>query len=271
LLSKGDVIIKNPSDFIGSALGTSEQQTRAILQSAEGCVLVIDEAYLLNSSAGGGGSRSGGGMGTQDPYKAAVIDTIVEQVQGRPGDDRSVLLLGYRNEMEAMFSSCNPGLSRRFQLENAFIFEDYNDDSLLRILMASCKKDELKISLELGTQAIKKLLKAKEQPNFGNAGSVNNLLTNAKLKLQQRQSKLPRYEQNDELVASDFDIHENQEVTADEIFNGLVGFDQVIAKLKEYQNLIQLCKEEGRDPRNFIEFNFTFTGAPGKPHIASAY
>jgi len=62
LLSKGDVIIKIPSDFIGSTLGTSEQQTRSILQSA----------------GGGGSSSGGGGSGTQDPYKAAVIDTIVE-------------------------------------------------------------------------------------------------------------------------------------------------------------------------------------------------
>ena len=33
----------------------------------------------------------------------AVIDTIVAEVQSVPGEDRCVLLLGYRNEMEEMF------------------------------------------------------------------------------------------------------------------------------------------------------------------------
>lgn len=73
LLSKGDVVLKNPSDFVGDVLGSSEKATRAILKSAEGCVLVIDEAYSLYS----GGSS---GAGNNDPYKTAVVDTLVEQV-----------------------------------------------------------------------------------------------------------------------------------------------------------------------------------------------
>lgn len=77
LLSKGEVVLKSSSDFIGSALGSSEANTRAILSQAEGCVLVIDKAYGLNP-AGTGSAISVGG--TQDPYKTAVIDTIVEQV-----------------------------------------------------------------------------------------------------------------------------------------------------------------------------------------------
>ena len=83
LLSKGEVILKNSSDFIGSALGTSEANTRGILASAEGSVLVIDEAYALNPGGNGNGNSS------QDPYRSAVIDTIVEQVQGVPGEDRA--------------------------------------------------------------------------------------------------------------------------------------------------------------------------------------
>jgi hypothetical protein len=103
LLSKGDVILKNPSDFIGTVLGSSESQTRAILVEVEGLALVIDEAYLLCSASD-----------TLDPYKSAVTDIIVEQVQNRPGDDRAVVMLGYRKE--AMFKAANLGLARRFQL-----------------------------------------------------------------------------------------------------------------------------------------------------------
>lgn len=119
LLSKGKVVLKTASDFVGSALGESESRTRAILKASEGCVLVIDEAYSLKADSGLGAGRGG------DQYRAAVVDTLVEQVQNVPGEDRCVLLLGYRAEMEAFMRGANPGLAGRFALEDAFSFEDY--------------------------------------------------------------------------------------------------------------------------------------------------
>ena len=47
LLSKGEVHFKTVSDFLGDVIGSSEKNTRDILHAAEGCVLVIDEAYSL--------------------------------------------------------------------------------------------------------------------------------------------------------------------------------------------------------------------------------
>jgi hypothetical protein len=52
------------------------------------------------------------GAGSQtDPYKTAVIDTIVAEIQSVPGEDRCVLMLGYEAQMVEMFqvsrqSSC---------------------------------------------------------------------------------------------------------------------------------------------------------------------
>ena len=43
------VVIKNPADFVGSALGESEKNTKAILDAAVGKVLVIDEASIKSS------------------------------------------------------------------------------------------------------------------------------------------------------------------------------------------------------------------------------
>ena len=100
------VVIKNPADFIGSALGQSETNTKNILSTTVGKVLIIDEAYMLYSGSGGTGNQS-------DMYKTAVIDTIVAEVQSVPGEDRCVLLLGYEDEMRTMFQNVNPGLSRR--------------------------------------------------------------------------------------------------------------------------------------------------------------
>lgn len=69
-----------------------------------------------------------------------MIDTLVAKVQGVPGDDRCVLLLGYKDQMEAMMRKANPGLARRFQLSQAWEFEDYDKDQLLTIMTAAARK-----------------------------------------------------------------------------------------------------------------------------------
>ena len=174
--------MKNSSDFVGSALGTSQNITRGILTQAEGCVLVIDEAYGLDPSDGGGLNVS------QDPYKTAVIDTIVEQVQGVPGEDRAVVMLGYRDKMEKMLANANPGLARRFQMENAFNFGDYSDTSLVRIIQSMSKNQGIPLDVDTAVFAVMQLAKARAMPNFGNAGAVQNLLSQAKLCMAKRMS-----------------------------------------------------------------------------------
>jgi SpoVK/Ycf46/Vps4 family AAA+-type ATPase len=43
MISNGEVVVKNPSDFVGGVLGESEKNTKAILASTIGKVLIIDE------------------------------------------------------------------------------------------------------------------------------------------------------------------------------------------------------------------------------------
>ena len=94
-LSRGDVVLATPSDFVGSALGQSEEKTNALLDKARGCVLVIDEAYGLDPSSGNGNGAIAGG----DPFRGAVVDALVSRVQGEAGADVCVLLLGYERPM----------------------------------------------------------------------------------------------------------------------------------------------------------------------------
>jgi hypothetical protein len=43
------VVEKNPADFIGKALGESEQNTKSILANTVGKVLIIDEVSKCNT------------------------------------------------------------------------------------------------------------------------------------------------------------------------------------------------------------------------------
>lgn len=46
---------------------------------------------------------SGKNSGHTDSFKTTVIDTIVAEIQSVPGEDRCVLLLGYKEQMQEMF------------------------------------------------------------------------------------------------------------------------------------------------------------------------
>ena len=121
------VVVNNSTDFVGLHIGQSEARTRAILASTIGKVLVIDEAYGL---AGNSSLQQRG----PDRYRRAVIYTLVAEVQGGPGEDRCILLLGYKDQMEGMFRSVNPGLACRFPMSSAFEFEDYTEAQLSEII-----------------------------------------------------------------------------------------------------------------------------------------
>jgi SpoVK/Ycf46/Vps4 family AAA+-type ATPase len=50
VLSNGQVVYKTASDFTGSVVGESQKRTRAIIELAQGKVLLIDEAYVLSGN-----------------------------------------------------------------------------------------------------------------------------------------------------------------------------------------------------------------------------
>ncbi|KAK6496366.1 hypothetical protein TWF481_002391 [Arthrobotrys musiformis] len=259
LLSDGEVVVKNPADFVGSVLGASEANTKAILASTVGKVLIIDEAYMLSGGA--------------DPYKTAVIDTIVAEVQSTPGEDRCVLLLGYKDQMEEMFRDVNPGLARRFPLESAFVFEDFNDIELRRILDLKLKDVGFGATDQAKKIAMEVLNRARNRPNFGNAGEVDILLDRAKA-LHQKHLSAGETKNRDIFDAVDFDPDFDRGTRAAtnlaQLFQDVVGCENVIKQFEGYQTTAANMKALGMDPREQIPFNFLFKGPPGTGKTTTA-
>lgn len=260
---------KNPSDFVGAALGQSEQQTKGILAATVGKVLVIDEAYGLYGGGGAPGS-------TSDPYKTAVIDTIVADVQSVPGDDRCVLLLGYKDQMETMFQNVNPGLSRRFPIASAFTFEDFSDEELGKILDLKLKNQGYRATGQARGVAMDMLRRARNRPNFGNAGEIDIILDTAKARHQTRLSKAKgKAAATDNVLQAqdfdgDFDRADRAETNIRKLFEGTVGSDQLVAQLEGYQSTARTTKALGLDPREGVPFNFLFRGPPGTGKTTTA-
>ncbi|KAG5917001.1 hypothetical protein E4U61_003126 [Claviceps capensis] len=252
LLSNGEVIVKNPSDFVGGALGQSEQQTKGILAATAGKVLVIDEAYGLCNPL--------------DPYKSAVVDTIVSTVHSTPGDDRCVLLLGYFDQMEEMFRTVNPGLSRRFPLSAAFFFKDFDQSQLADIFCLKLEQQGFGVT-EKGKQvALDMVNRSRNRPNFGNAGEIDILLNEAKRRHQIRLSA-NKTKSNTVLEAVDFDEDhdrlQSSETNIAELFAGTLGCEGIVETLQGFQHTVRAMSSMGMDPKETIPFTFLFRGPPG--------
>ncbi|SPO02598.1 uncharacterized protein DNG_05271 [Cephalotrichum gorgonifer] len=183
LISSKEVIFTIPSDFIGPYTGQTEARTSSIVDSAVGKVLIIDDAHTFFTRDET--SFLGDDL---DSFRRACIDTLVSRIHNKPGEDRSVILVGYADKMEEMFQKCNPGLKRRFPLEEAFRFHDYDDSQLNEILRIKMAKEEITARKEALDVAAEVLRRARDRPNFGNGGDVDNLLNQAKVRFRERKA-----------------------------------------------------------------------------------
>lgn len=263
LLSNGEVVVKNPSDFVGAYVGHSESQTNGILAATVGKVLVIDEAYGLYE--GKNGSSTG--------FKTAVVDTIVSTVQNVPGDDRCVLLLGYKDQMEEMFQNVNPGLSRRFPISSAFTFEDFSTSELSTILDLKLGDRGYSVDVTARSVALDVLERARSRPNFGNAGEIDILLNDAMLRHQKRLAEgKPAHRTTFEAcdIDEDYDRLGRGGANIDQLFDGTVGCEKIVSTLKGYQNTVRSMKALDCDPKESIPFNFLFRGPPGTGKTTTA-
>ena len=183
-----------------------------------------------------GGSTESGGQA--DIYKTAVVDTIVAEVQSTTSEDRCVLLLGYKDQMEEMFQMVNPGLSRRFPIDSAFVFEDFTNDEMQKILQLKLEQQGFNITDQARRVAQEVLDRARNRPHFGNAGEVDILLDKAKARHQARLS-LGKTENFDVLEAYDFDEDFDRSTRAStncqKLFQDVVGCEDLIAQLEGYQ------------------------------------
>ncbi|KAI0380711.1 P-loop containing nucleoside triphosphate hydrolase protein [Hypomontagnella monticulosa] len=264
-LSRGDVVMKNPADFIGECLGKSEAKTKKILDNTVGKVLVIDEAYMLD--AGDPGRE-------QDKFKTGVIDTLVSIIQGVPGEDRCVILVGYEDKIKTMFRNVNVGLSRRFPIESPFRFENFNVSQLRQILYTKMQEEDMSCTPEAMDVAGAMFERALMRPNFTNAGEVNSCLQTAKLNWEQRLSSLPSsgLDSTDPLIPNDFDPEWDRGSCYGQIEANLKGrvHDDIVNTLVTYQKRYNSARQLGLDPRSHVPTNIVFKGFPGTGKTTTA-
>lgn len=257
-VSDGQVIMKNPGDLIGQYLGQSEANTTRVLEKAEGNILVIDDAHMLHPQH------------PEDVYRHGIIDTLVANITGLPGENRCVILSGYADKMENMFLKTNPGLQRRFPLEDAIKFSSYSNAQLSDILDQKMARDEILATKHSRKIVHEVLSKMRIRPRFGNGADVENLLTRAKLRQRGRleANGVDRFDLRPyPLEAPDFDPDYDRSLNADKerdkLFEQYVGLEKVISQFNDYQKITDGMRRRSIDPRPHVPWAFVFKGLPG--------
>lgn len=157
MLSKGQLIEVDRSALVGEYIGQTSQKTKAVINSALGGILFIDEAYALSD-------------GGKEDYGKEAIAVLLKEMEDKR-DDLVVIVAGYTNEMER-FIDINPGLKSRF---NKYIkFEDYTNEELLKIMKQMLNKNQYEITAELELR-IKSYFESVDKSKFANARGVRNL------------------------------------------------------------------------------------------------
>lgn len=173
VVSKGHLVETDRNGLIGSYVGQTGPKTNALIDSALGGVLFIDEAYGLMDNGG---------------YGEEAIATLLKRME----DDRKdlvVIVAGYTNEMKK-FIETNPGLQSRFT--RYINFPDYSPEELYKIFEARMKPYALTLSAD-GSEELNSILKevyAKKTRNFGNGRYVRNLFETSVTNMANRLSKL---------------------------------------------------------------------------------
>lgn len=119
MLEAGTLVETSRVDLVGEHLGSSAMKTKAVVDSALGGVLFVDEAYALCNSGYSGG----------DAFGKEALQVLLKRAE----DDRDrlvVILAGYPDEMAELLST-NPGLTSRFSTR--IDFPSYSAAELLRI------------------------------------------------------------------------------------------------------------------------------------------
>ena len=163
MLTKGHVVVCGRSTFVGSSWGDEEEAVNQVLELAEGGVLMIDEAYLLNSPH------------PNDPGKH-VLPLFMERLADESRRNIAVILCGYKEPMEGLLN-LNPGLDSRFP--HRFEFEDFSIDQLMEITrrrLAVYNYRFTRAGQKKYRMILEKAYKDRNPEKWGNARFVANLL-----------------------------------------------------------------------------------------------
>lgn len=162
VLSRGHLVETDRSALVAGYVGQTAAKTRAVLESALGGTILIDEAYAL-------------ARGGEHDFGREAIDTLVKFMEDHR-DDLAVIVAGYPHEMRELIES-NPGLDSRFA--RTLEFPDYTSEELVAIFGLIADKQGYRLDDEAARRLHEVIDAEPRDRGFGNARFVRNVFEQA--------------------------------------------------------------------------------------------
>jgi hypothetical protein len=170
VLSKGTFKLVSRSDLIAKYLGQTAVKTQDVINSCQGGVMFIDEAYSLGHEEG------------RDSFSKECLDTLNQNLTEKR--DFLCIIAGYKDSLDKCFFNMNDGLRRRFTFR--YDIEGYSSDELREIFEVKLTADKWKLEFkenndeEKTNKYIEFFKKNKDNfPNYG--GDIETLFLKCKI------------------------------------------------------------------------------------------
>jgi SpoVK/Ycf46/Vps4 family AAA+-type ATPase len=164
ILRSDRFFIAKRSDLIGRYLGHTADKTQRVINSCNGGVLFIDEAYSLGDKEG------------RDSFSKECLDTLNQNLSENRNNFMCIIA-GYENALNECFFSMNEGLERRFNYR--FTIEPYEPEDLRLILVKLITEGKWKIKDPIEENLPIEFFKKNKFKNQG--GDMETLFINIKM------------------------------------------------------------------------------------------
>ncbi|MDQ6598285.1 AAA family ATPase [Bacillus salipaludis] len=264
VLPREEVIEVDRAQLVGSYVGQTEENVRAVVERAIGGVLFIDEAYSLKRDGQAG-----------NDYGQTAIDTLVSLMTGQEFGGRfAVILAGYPEEMRS-FLDANPGLRSRFPQSNLLHLPNYSNEELVMIAEKIADENDYILTEDAKIEIQHRLEKERVDDTFGNARTVRNIVLDAIFKKGSKEN-IPEFFHFMILGKEDFLIEKTENMVSPyDKLGRLIGLESL---KDEIQSLISFVKmqqyrRKQKLPTVPIQLHAVFTGNPGtgKTTVAQIY
>ncbi len=162
IVTAGHLVETDRADLVAGYVGQTAAKTQAVLESALGGTLLIDEAYAL-------------ARGGENDFGREAIDTLVKFMEDHR-DDLAVVVAGYPDEMRTLIDS-NPGLESRFA--RTLAFPDYTSHELVAIFELIAGRQEYHLGGGARVRLVEIIDDEPRDRGFGNARFVRNVFEQA--------------------------------------------------------------------------------------------
>lgn len=264
ILNSDRIVETDRAGLVGAHVGETALKTRALVESALGGILFIDEAYALARTS-------------QQDFGREAIETLLKMMEDHR-DNLVVIVAGYGTEMDEFIQS-NPGLSSRF---NRFLhFPNYTPEELLSIFQGFCRQHAYVVndSVQHGLKRIFAREIQAQREHFGNARYVRNLFEKVLEAHAQRVYALGEASAHElatilavdiesalgEALADQNGVAENYAAALAKL-DGLVGLERVKQQVRRLCSFVQVQSERasaGYKTAAGFSQHLVFTGNPG--------